>query len=164
MRFALIDPKCRINRKEGEMKQNTQNKTASLNQEFENRFKLGFKPRAAGVLRTQLPLIVCLLLRLHHHSCCSPRPAPPSRPLHHTVSTSLLPCTTPAPVILSLQSLLFAARVSLLPPPAASHLSPPLPVALARRPPPRRSGSAPCTCTCCACARSPVARALHYSK
>ena len=31
----------------------TKNKTASLNQEFGNRFKLGFKPRAAGLLRTQ---------------------------------------------------------------------------------------------------------------
>ena len=34
LRFALMDPKCRINRKEGELKQNTKNKTATKSLEI----------------------------------------------------------------------------------------------------------------------------------
>jgi hypothetical protein len=37
---------------EGENKKDIKNKTASLNREFGNGFKLGFKPRAAGFLPT----------------------------------------------------------------------------------------------------------------
>jgi len=41
-----------LTEKKGENKKDIENKTASLNREFGNRFKLGFKPRAAGFLPT----------------------------------------------------------------------------------------------------------------
>ena len=41
-----------LTEKKGENKEDIKNKTASLNREFGNGFKLGFKPRAAGFLPT----------------------------------------------------------------------------------------------------------------
>ena len=46
--------KCQSNgqKKKKRIKEDIKNKTASLNREFGNGFKLGFKPRAAGFLPT----------------------------------------------------------------------------------------------------------------